>query len=80
MMTFVQLLHEATQAKNYRCAPSSRFRWMAVNIYTGEGLSHGAVMRGLAGTARYYKTKQLAETWAKATFRLYAVGKVQGFL
>jgi hypothetical protein len=53
---------------------------MAVNIYTGEGLSHGAVMRGLAGTARYYKTKQLAETWAKATFRLYAVGKVQGFL
>ena len=68
---FAQLLDEASQAQSWRSVPSSRFRWMALSILSAD-------IRGMPSSFRYYKTKQLAETWAKATFRMYAVGKVKG--
>lgn len=68
--TFVHLLAEAQKPQNWRTKPSSRFRWVAKEVYSD----------GMTGWARYYKSKILAETFAKSAFRVYVVGKVQGFL
>ena len=71
---FVQLVAESMDATNYRSTPSSRFRWAASIVYRGGGLAHQDV------PPRYYKTKQLAEAYAKANFSMYLVGKVKGFV
>jgi hypothetical protein len=70
---FVERLRLAQDVKNYRERPSSTFRWLAVEVHRDGSL-------GLLGWRRYYRTKILAETWAKSSYAMYAVANVKGFL
>jgi hypothetical protein len=62
----------ATDPRNWRTVPSSTFRWLAIEIRREYPEP--------VPVKRYYRSKCLAETWAKCNHRMYVVGQVKGFV